>query len=526
VVDQKLISAAIWIAGLILVPIALTNALEGNPLYLLVIGGFSFILYVFFVLKDAACALPLLGACFVGKLNFLPFGLTAPAILTIALIVYFFFAYFALKQRSLSSGPMTLFVPILVITAIIAYHNRKVGLHALGSSAEGSAMGLIMLLGSIAYICGASMSSPSNAFWIRLPWYCTLMGIVSNIPNVLSTYFPNLTPYLYQLTDAVNVDAYRESLGMDVDVTRGGLAGVGSFMEVYLLAYYPIHTWWRPHRWWVPIALMVCLVFAVSGGFRSIVALFSLVLLLAMWCYYSWRSLFLLPVTLAVAYGLSLCAQSGLVELPMNVQRSLSFLPGNWDSTAVDSATASNEFRQNITTVYWREELYKSPWIGNGFIFDTKASDMYVDMARKADTFDHYYTAKAFISSKTYHVGWISLYDMVGLIGGAAFIALGANMIWMTFCFVSNQVDHRSPFFPLKVWLFCNIAHEFVSYFTLFGDIRYTFPTVCAYAIILVHLDRMERAGNPKTVLLSLQKRKDIQNPGRLVPQPSFLRPG
>ena len=525
-VDQKLISAAIWIIGLILVPFALTNALEGNTIFLLVIGGFSFLLFVFFILKDAACALPILGIFFTGKLNFLPFGLTATAVFTIALIVYFFFAYFALKQRSLSSGPSFLFIPLLVITVIVAYHNRKVGLHAMGSDAEGSAMGLIMLLGSIAYICGASMSSPSNAFWARLPWYCTLMAVVSNMPNVLTTIFPSLAPYLYHLTDAVNVEAYRESLGMDIDVTRAsGLAGIGSFMEVFLLAYYPIHTWWRPHRWWVPIMLMVCLIFTLSGGYRSLVVLFGLVLVLAMWCYYTWKSLFILPVALVLAYGLSLCAQSGLVPLPTSVQRSLSFLPGAWDSEAVASADASNAFRDNITKVYVSEELYKSPWIGTGFTFDTNLHDMYIDLARTSDTFDHYYMAKVFITGKTYHVGWISLYDMVGLIGGTAFIALAVNMIGMASRFVRNQVDHQSPFFPLKVWIFCNIAHEFVAYFTLFGDIRYTFPEICAYCIVLVHLDRMERRENLKTTLPALQKQEDIRNLGRVASEPSFLRP-
>jgi len=522
VIDQKLISAAIWIIGLILIPYASTNALEGTPIYLLIVGGFSFLLFVFFVLKNRVCALPLLGMFFVGKLNFLPFGLTAMAIFTIAMIIYFFFDYFALKQRSLSTGPMYLFIPILIITLIIAYHNRTVGLHALGSTTEGSAMALMMLLGSFAYICGASMSSPPNIFWVRLPLYCTLMGLVSSLPNLITTFFPQSAPYLYLVSDAVNVDAYRESLGMDTDVARiGSLTLLGNYLEVFLLANYPIHTWWRPHRWWVPILLTGCLILTVLGGFRGAVVIFGAIFIMATWCYYSWRSVFILPTAIVAAYGLSLGAQSGLVELPVSMQRSLSFLPGTWDATAVESATASNEFRSNIAKVYEREELYKSPWIGNGFTFDAKVQEMYEDMARKGDAEDHYYMIKSFIVSKTYHVGWISLYDMIGLIGGAAFVALGASMLCLAIYFVWKQADFNAPLFPLKVWILCNIFHEFAGYFALFGDIRSAFPNMCAYAIVLVQLHKIERDVSLNSTLAPFQQHGDTPNPSKLIPQPA-----
>lgn len=526
-VNQKLISAAIWIIGLILVPWALIDGLEGSALPVMAIGGLTFLLFVFFILKDGSCALPLIGMFFIGKLNFLPIGLNAMAIFTMMLIVYYFFGYFALKQGKISVGPAFLSLPILVITAIVLYHSRQIGFHALGSTMEGSLQGLLMLLGAIGYICGISISPPSSSFFARLPWYCTIVGILTSLPNILTTFFPNLAPLLYHFTDAVNVDAYRESEGINTDMDRvGGLAGIGTYLEVYLLAHYPIHTWWRPQRWWVPILLVLCLGSVVAGGYRSIVAVFGFIFILAAWTYYSWRSLLFLPVAFLGVFGLSVCGQSGLVDLPLSVQRSLSFLPGKWDATVIESTTDSNDFRESIKRVYMKEEFHKSPWVGNGFTFDSAEEDMLTKLSFQAETPDHYYATKAFIVAKNYHTGWISLYDMVGLIGGAAFIALGGGMFVMILRIVWSQVDHQAPLFPLKVWLFCGIARELVGYFTVFGDIRATFPNVCAYAIILIQLDRMERGWNMKPVLPTFQQKEDIRSSGRIVPQSSFFSPG
>lgn len=525
-VDQKLITAAIWIAALIIVPLAITHALEGDPPPLLIISGLCFISFVFFVLKDGSCALPLIGGFVIGKLNFLPFGLSALIVFTLGLIFYYFFAYFTLKQKGLSTGPSYLFLPILVITTIVLYHNRHVGLHAFGSSSEGSRPGLLMLLAALGYFCGVSLSHPSARFLSYLPLICTFLSLVTSLPNLLSTFFPSLSPYLYYLTDNINLDVYFEANGIDTDTRYGALATIGMVLEVFLVSYYPIHTWLRPQRWWVPIMLLLSLGLIVLGGYRSNVAMFVVVLTLATWCYYSWRALIIFPIILLSAFLLSLCVQNKIVDLSATAQRSLSFLPGTWDPVAVDSANSSNDFRKNIWNVYMREELHKSPWIGNGFAFDSEEYIRLMNLSKTSETSDHYYVSKGFITAKMFHNGWLSLYDTVGLIGSVAFFFLIICMIGMTGHFVLQQSNHYSLLFPLKVWFFCSIVRDVLAYFLIFGDFGSTFPSLCAYAIILIQLQRMERSESQKTAVPILQQRENTRKPGSIVPQPSFLRPG
>jgi len=526
VVDQKLITAAIWIAALIIGPIAMTHALQGDVLPLLIVSGLSFLAFIFFIVGDGSCALPLIGTFIIGNLNFLPFGLNALIIFTLTLILYYFFCYFTVKQKSLSAGPLYLFFPILVITAIVIYHNRHVGLHALGSSSsQGSRPGLLMLLAAIGYICGVSVYPPRAGFFTRLPWYCIFLCMLTSIPNLLSTFFPSLSPYLYYLTDNINLDVYFESTGIDTDARYGAFPIIGLTLEVFLVSYYPIHTWWRPLRWWVPVMLLFCLFLVVIGGYRGNVAMFGAVFILASWCHYSWRSLIIIPTVLIGAFILSLCVQNKVINLSTTAQRSLSFLPGTWDPVAVESASSSNDFRKNIRITYLREELYKSPWIGNGFAFDPEEYIRLTNLSKTAETSDHYYQSKAFITAKLFHNGWISLYDTVGILGSIAFFFLIIGMVGLSAFFVRSQTDHRSPLFPLKVWLFCGISRDLLAYFTIFGDMRQTFPSLCAYAIVLVQLQRMESTQQQATALPSLQPREGTSKIGKIISQPSFLRP-
>jgi hypothetical protein len=282
--------------------------------------------------------------------------------------------------------------------------------------------------------------------------------------------------------------------------------------------------WWRPHRWWVPLLLVVSFGLVVPGGFRSSVASFCILVMLAMWCYFSWRSLFVLPIVLVGAYALSFCVSSGLIPLPTVAQRSLSFLPGKWDPEATASANASVDFRNNIQTVYMREEMYKSPFIGNGFTFDRAAYQKYLDLAQTSETPDAYYQTKAFITARMYHIGWISVYDTIGLIGGLAFLALLLAMFSITAYLILGRVDPHDPFSRLKIWLFCSIGVQAIGFFTVFGDVRNTFTSLCPYALVLVHLCRMDPDWGKKADVTAPRKQEGIGSIGKADPAPSLLQ--
>jgi hypothetical protein len=81
----------------------------------------------------------------------------------------------------------------------------------------------------------------------------------------------------------------------------------------------------------------------------------------------------------------------------------------------------------------------------------------------------------------------------VGIIGTIAFVILAFNELAILAHFIFGaKADHRSPLYPLYVWLMINILGMMISYFTVFGDFQDTFKNLCVYAIVLSQLMGIE----------------------------------
>jgi hypothetical protein len=493
--ERSIINFLIWVGALIAVPYLAVAAVGGNFVPLGVVATIVLLALVFGVLQDRMCLLPLLAGFLQGRLNFIPFRLASSDIAALSLVLYYIIAYMALQRRAIKTGPLVFLIPMLVFIAIVLYHEHDFGLRAFGSGREGAKGALFMELSFIAYLCGVSVNSPSAAFLSRIPLFCISLAILSSIPYVLTTYFPSLSPYLALVTSYINDTALADPDSGEV-VRNQATAGIGGYLMVYLMSFYPMHTWLRPARWWIAILGLVCFASVVMGGYRGGLFTFVFSVLTAAVCHYSWRALVVLPPLVFGIFLISAVQDSHIVRLPAAAQRTLDFLPGDWDPGVVSETDSSNDFRDKIKNVYIREELKKSPFFGNGFSYDSDEFSQFNYLARTQETSDGYYGTKIFVTGKMFHIGWISLYDSVGLVGGAAFLLFAGAVIWVTGQGIfRSQVDRHTPFFYLRIWIFCNTFPPLVAYFTVFGDIKLAFPAYCYLAILLTHLNRLEQFG-------------------------------
>jgi hypothetical protein len=496
--ERSIINFLIWTGGLILGPYLAVSALEYNFAPLGVFAGICGLAVIFGLLRDRMCILPLVGLFFSGKFMFIPVLHPAPTeFCPVAMIFYYLIAYVALQRKKVLSGPLYFFVPILLFTLIILYHEHSFGLRSFSTGREGGRGAVFMLLAVVTYVCGVSISSPSPRFLSWIPIICIAVAVVSDVPYTVTTYFPATAPYFYIFTDNINGSAYTASTIGEADVVRnGGQAQVAAAVMTFLLAYFPIYSWWRPHRWWVAILALGCVALVVMGGYRSGLAVFGLTIFAGAWCYSGWRALILIaPIVLGVFVVTGL-QDSHAIHLPESAQRSLSFMPGDWDPDVLNSTDSSNEFRKKIEHVYLAEDVGKSPFLGNGVSFDTTEFERYNFLAKYYETPDGYYGTQIFVTGKMFHTGWISLYDAVGVIGFAIFVFLSGALIWVSGGMIfGREVDRYSRLFPLKVWLFCNIFPSAVGFFTVFGDVKLAFPALCYYAIAFTHLNRLEKFG-------------------------------
>jgi hypothetical protein len=504
VTERTIINALIIGASFILVPFVVSSTLTFDYGPAIFLGGLLAFVVAFFFLREKLCVCPLLGGCIAGSLNFLPLALQATHIACILLILYYITGYVIIKQRRIKLGKTKYLWPIMIVTSIVLYHNHSLSVHTLGGDTEGGKPAILIYLVVIAYFCGINIVTPSVDFLSKVPLYSVILTGLSCIPFFLTTYIPGLAPILYSVTDSVNVEAYYDAQG-GTDISGGSavsrLAGFGTFgtaLQLYLLCYYPIGTWLRPERWWVAGLSLFCTACVVAAGYRGGIFSFAMLTMVGAWCYYSWRSLFLPAALFIVVLVLFVGSSNNLIylptkKLPLIAQRTLSFLPADWDQEAVDSGKSSNEFRQNIQNVYIKEYLTKSPLFGNGFDINTKIyEDLNQDLIHGGGDRE-YLQARLFIEGKLFHTGWMSVYDCVGIVGSIAFIVLAWNQIKVLAHFIFGpKADRRSSLFPLYVWMMCKTVTVMVTFFTVFGDFKDTFIGLCVYAIVLSHLSDVE----------------------------------
>lgn len=523
VTERTIINALIIGASLILAPLLISSTLSVDFLPALFLGGFLALLVAFFLLKDSLCMWPLLGGSIAGSLNFLPLPLTATHIFCIQLILYYITGYVLIRKKPIKLGKTAFLWPILIITIIVFYHNHDLKVRVLGGDTEGAKPAILLFLVVLAYFCGINIGSPSINFISKIPFYAVILTAVSNTPYFLTTFFPSLAPYLYYITDNVNVQAYVTSQSTGVETSQGigrlgALGPLGGALQLYLICHYPIGTWLRPSRWWVIVLSLFSMILVMETGFRNNLFGFLMITAVGVWCYYSWRSIYILGIALIVPVMLLVASSDNLIhlpekKLPLIAQRTLSFLPGDWDQEALESAKSSNDFRKNIQDVYMKEYFYKSPWIGNGFNIDKKEYDYLNNTLKSGQTGQDpdYLEAKTFIEGKLFHTGWISLYDHVGLIGSLAFIALGLSEILLTARLVFGpKADRRSPLFPFYVWILCNLVTALVSFFIVFGDFAATFSNFCIYALALSQLSDIENAADTPIALAGRKPRLEF----------------
>ncbi len=489
--------------GIILGPYLAFSLVRQNELPILIVAGLALVVFMFGIARDMLCIAPLVGLYLAGDLKLIPGKPSGLEFGAAAVVIYYLIAYAALRRKVVLTGPLYFFVPIMLFAGIIFAHDPHISLGLSGGGREGGRGVVDILVAAIAFVCAVSLNSPSARLFSLTPVFCITALVVTGFPSVMTTYLPKTAEFFYLFTDNINIDAYIvDVVGGTADVVRSGsLAQIGAAVVIFLLCYFPIHTWWRPDRWWIAILAAVCSWFVVSGGFRSEFVSFVLMFGLAVWCHSSWRALTLAPPLIGIIALAVALQNSHLVQLPETAQRTLSFLPGDWDPTAVSSTQSSNEFRERIRNVYLKEEAGKSPWLGNGITYEAADFERYTFLAQTHETEDGYYGTKLFLSAKMFHTGWISAYDGTGFIGCGLLSILAFGLIWVSGKMVFSQTaDRGSSLFPLKIWLFVNVTGSVFSFLTVFGAIISFFPSTCAYAAVWVHLNRLEKFGYRPTV--------------------------
>jgi hypothetical protein len=400
-----------------------------------------------------------------------------------------------MDRKPIKVGSLVFWVPIVIIVGIIFIHNFKgggLGLKILGSSEYGARRHLPFFLAVMTYLIVINSVDRQKSSIQHLPFLYLIFAVIGALPSLITSYAPGLTPVVFYLTGSGNVERFYETASnVGVQLERiGGLGGIGIALQLYLVSRYSIKTWLRPGRWFIGILSVFAFFLCIRSGFRS--ALVGYVVVTAIACVIAlrWRSI--IPAIFAVAMCFVLAAGNNkLFRLPVAAQRALSILPGDWDPDAVISAAGSTDFRLTIQRIYLQS--YFNPWspIGNGLKFNPDTASRYETPGRVLSR-DVYVGC---VIRKDFHIGWISLFDSVGIIGSLAFLWFTLNIFLRMRSWIKQ--NGLSALSPPQRWLIIIYGQTIIQFWTVFGDLSNVIVMLCIIAG-LAHVLFPERAPVPQ----------------------------
>ena len=442
-----------------------------------------------------------------GNLNFLPLNFTMQELAILTVFCYLLFRMIFGLDVAWRLGPAILWVPLAGVLAVLVYHwisSGDIGIKAFGGSGWGGRKYFKVALAALSMPLLASFPGIRLRDLQMVPLFYFLGSFVDIVPDLLTTFIPTTAPLVWRFYSGVNLSEFG-------DVLRGNFAGeqaitrfrtfsrLGMALGLVVLCYFPARTWLMPNRLWAfPVVLLGGLLCAISG-FRSPVLQFGMSAMAAFYATLRFKSFILLPL-LAVA-GLSVAFTQGRVfDYPLPIQRSLAFLPGDWDFKAKSETEGSSKWRKKIDELFYKEYFGQAPILGQGYHFDPNLAkqdtDVYLAIAaRQAAAGDEFADVRRFIEQRMPHEGPVHILLVTGMVGMVFFVGYCAALLLFSFSSVLRTPPKEVT--PIQIWSVALLLPNVLGFFIVFGEYTTFFTVVIPIVMLLYRFERLESSAQP-----------------------------
>ena len=310
----------------------------------------------------------------------------------------------------------------------VIFFLHPVGVAALGGGDRvGGRPYLDILLGLIAYTI-LSREKPSLNYFKKLPYYCLCAACFAGFAGAVGRFLPGVggkLAYFYSdfapgmMMDGIVVGAVN---GTDFGEDRMTfLLYPGTILCLYIASLVNPAELIRPANWRVGIVYLSGIIMVMFSGFRD--GLINIIMTTAAASILRERVVGFAKILA----GIVVLGLTGVVlsytdfKLPFTFQRSLSFLPGNWDIDAIASAKESSEWRVEM----WKEVIRSDKYIQNKIFGDGFGISRVEYENQLADTMSgggnygrgDLAAQEAFMVNGDFHNGPLTTVRCMGLVG-------------------------------------------------------------------------------------------------------------
>jgi hypothetical protein len=501
---QKVMLALITFGFFVASPWLTSETLSGNTTPLISLFGAGLLLLFVYGLGDRCWMIIPLCLPIEGNLNFLPLNFSIQELTIMVVFIYIIFRMIFGLNVPWKIGPALLWVPLAGVATVVFYHwisSGDIGIKLLGGTGWGGRKYFKVFIAALSIPLLASFPGIRIQDLQKVPLVYFLGSFVDIAPDLLTTLIPASAPFVYRVYSGINLTEYGDSLKGNFvgekGISRfGALAKLGSALGLASLCYFPARTWLQPNRLWVlPTILIGGLLCAISG-FRNTIFRYSVSLMAGLFAMIRFRAFLLLPLVAAAGFAIAL-TQGKVFNYPLQIQRSLNFLPGDWDAKATSEAKGSSEWREKITTLFYKEYFQKAPLFGLGYHYDKELAkrdtDAYLSIAaQRAEAGDEYADVRNFIEMRQPHEGPVHILLVTGSVGAFFFVAYCLAIFFYSFGSVIRTPSRDVT--PIQIWAVASLALQILGFFIVFGDLTNFLVQVCPVSILLYRFERLKTA--------------------------------
>ncbi|NJK90817.1 MAG: hypothetical protein HC904_02645 [Blastochloris sp.] len=298
---------------------------------------------------------------------------------------------------------------------VLLYHGAqdRFAMRLFGSDIWGGKAYISIALAILAYYVFLSSRYKEDTLSL-LPGFAVIFSGFDVFLKLLTMFVPSVTPYVYFFYSDVSSSTLEGEAA--VFASRWGFLGnFGYLLILWSVSNCRIQEFLTKGRWVKASALCLGLFCCILGGYRSSIAVGACLVACAGFRDFGWRGIFcVLPLTLMLTLAIML---QSLVGLPKQVQRSMAFLPGEWDQAVVADTKGSNDFRIGVWDVWLQEYFPKHAIWGRGFGLKPYEIMAVLPYTTGSGETPEYSRDEAFVVSGNLHNGFYSIIDRFGLVG-------------------------------------------------------------------------------------------------------------
>ena len=412
----------------------------------------------------------------------LPFSVRDLIVMLVATVALALFALRVLKFQNRWDF-MDLILLLNVGQVCLAFVLHPAGLKALSSQIVGARPYFNVAIAALAYFI-LSNQVVSAHLARRLTVCMVVAELGSAALFLLSRASGSIGFILGKVYSGFFSPVVQTPLAPSVERLPGVVRG-GTFLVTALCSYFRPLTLINPFQAGRSFLFALGLVLVLLSGFRSQLLTITVIFLLASYFRKGWSDVMAALACLFVGIVVLISFNSFIHPLPLSMQRTLSALPGYWDSRAVRDAAGSTEWRLDM----WKDLLKGSKYIhnrllGDGFGFSQAELQA---LERQKYASGDVVEQEDYMIIGAFHNGPLSAIRFVGIVGLVLYYTLliySAVYAWRLI-----RITRNTDFFPFALFVGLALIWEPFNYTLIFGAFDSGFPNALFNAgmLKLVH---------------------------------------